>query len=57
MVALIESTPFTLTAEQLQPIVDAVTSNVPVIMTAGLGIMAVTIVIGLVPKFIRRFVK
>lgn len=47
----------TLTSEMLQPIVTAVTDNMPVILTAGLGIFAVTIVIGLVPKFIKRFIK
>lgn len=54
---LAEYTGFEITGTQLAPIVDAITHNLPVILTAGLSIMAVTLVIRLVPKFVKIFTR
>lgn len=54
---LAEYTGFEITGTQLQPIVDAVTHNLPIILTAGLSIMAVTLIIRLVPRFVKIFTK
>ena len=55
--ALAEYTGFEISGNELTPIVDAVTHNLPIILTAGLSIMAVVIVIKLVPKFIKIFTR
>lgn len=52
-----EYTGFQITGTQLEPIVDAITHNLPVILTAGLSVMAVTLVVRLVPRFIKIFTK
>lgn len=54
---LAEYTGFEITGTQLSPIVEAITHNLPVILTAGLSIMAVTLVIRLVPRFVKIFTK
>lgn len=47
----------TLTTEMLQPVVDAVVNNLPIILTSGLTILGSVVVIRLVPRFIRSFTR
>lgn len=50
-------TGFQITTTMLEPIVDAVTDNLPVILTSGLAILGAVIVIRLVPRFIKIFTR
>ena len=44
-----------ISAEMLQPITEALTSNVSVILPVGLGIMGTMIGIGLIPRLVYKF--
>lgn len=44
-----------ISAEMLQPITEALTSNVNVILPVGLGIMGTMIGIGLIPRLVYKF--
>ncbi len=43
------------TTEMLEPIVDAITSNIAVIMPVGITIFGVMVGLSLVPRIIRYF--
>lgn len=43
------------TAEMLEPITNAVTSNLGVLLPVGIGIMAIMIGVALIPRIIYRF--
>ena len=43
------------TEEMLQPITNAVTSNLGVLLPVGIGIMAIMIGVALIPRIIYRF--
>ena len=43
------------TSEMLQPISDAVTSNLNVLLPVGIGIMAIMIGVALIPRIIYKF--
>lgn len=44
-----------ISAEMLQPITEALTSNLNVILPVGLGIMGTMIGVGLIPRLIYKF--
>jgi len=44
-----------ITAEILEPITTAVTSNLTILVPVGIGIMALMIGVSLIPKIIYRF--
>ena len=46
-----------ISAEMLQPITEALTSNVNVILPVGLGIMGTMIGIGLIPRLVYKFLQ
>lgn len=46
---------FTLSAAQLDPLLDTVVANVGVLLPIGLTIMGIWIAIGLIPKIFYRF--
>lgn len=43
------------TAEMLEPITNAVTSNLGVLLPVGIGIMAIMIGVALIPRIIYKF--
>lgn len=43
------------TAEMLEPITNAVTSNLGVLLPVGIGIMAIMIGVALIPRIIWKF--
>lgn len=43
------------TAEMLEPITNAVTSNLGVLLPVGIGIMAIMVGVALIPRIIYRF--
>ena len=43
------------TAEMLEPVADAVTSNLGVLLPVGIGIMAIMIGVALIPRIIWKF--
>lgn len=43
------------TAAQLEPVTDAIVSNLAVLLPAGLGIMAIMIGVSLIPRIIYKF--
>lgn len=43
------------TSEMLQPVVDAITSNLGVLLPVGITIMAILIGIALIPRIIYKF--
>lgn len=45
------------TTEMLEPIVDAITSNIAVIMPVGITVFGVMVGIGLVPRIIKKFTR
>ena len=49
------STAFTITASMLEPLTDAIMSNLGVILPVALGIMGVLIGIRLIPRIIHTF--
>lgn len=44
-----------ISAEMLQPITEALTSNLNVILPVGMGIMGTMIGVGLIPRLIYKF--
>lgn len=44
-----------ITAEMLQPITQALSSNLEVIIPVGMGIMGTMIGVGLIPRLIYKF--
>lgn len=44
-----------ISAEMLQPITEALTSNLEVILPVGLGIMGTMIGVGLIPRLVYKF--
>lgn len=44
-----------LTSVDLQPITDAITSNLQVLLPVGVGIMGTIIAVGLIPRIIYKF--
>lgn len=46
---------FTITAELVKPITDAISSGLTTLVPIGIGIMAVMIGIGLIPRIIYKF--
>lgn len=46
---------FTVTAELVQPVVDAIESGLAVLLPVGIGIMAVMIGVHLIPRIIYKF--
>ncbi len=46
-----------ITAEMLKPVTDSITENVGVMLPVLLPVLGLIVVIGLVPKLIRRFVS
>lgn len=44
-----------ITAEMLQPITDAITSNLGVLLPVGIGLMSIMIGVRLIPRIIYRF--
>ena len=46
---------FTITAELVKPITDAISSGLTVLVPIGLGVMATFIGIGLIPRIIYKF--
>ena len=43
------------TAEMLEPITNAVTSNLNVLLPVGIGIMAIMVGVALIPRIIWKF--
>jgi hypothetical protein len=52
---LMGATAATITADQLQPLLDAITNNVGVILPVGVSVMAVLAGVSLIPKIFYRF--
>jgi hypothetical protein len=50
-----EGTLVNVTAEMLEPITDAVTSNLGVLLPVGIGIMAIMVGVALIPRIIWKF--
>ena len=48
-------TEFTVTAELVKPITDAISSGLTVLVPIGLGIMATMIGVNLIPRIIYKF--
>lgn len=48
-------TDLVITAEMLEPITTAITSNLSVLLPVGIGIMAIMIGVHLVPRIIYKF--
>lgn len=48
-------TEFTITAELVKPITDAINSGLTTLVPVGLGIMATFIGLGLIPRIIYKF--
>lgn len=46
---------FTITAELVKPVTDAIQSGLTVLVPVGLGVMATFIGIGLIPRIIYKF--
>ena len=44
-----------ITAEMLQPITDAITANLGVLLPVGIGLMSIMIGVRLIPRIIYRF--
>ena len=45
----------TITATMLQPITDAVTNNLDVLLPVGIGLMAIMLGVSLIPRIIYKF--
>ena len=52
-----EDTSFAITSSMLAPITSAVNSGLTTIVPVGIGIMAIILGIGLIPKIIKRFTR
>jgi len=50
-----ETSAATVTSAMVQPVVDAITSNVDVLLPVGIGIMAVMIGVSLIPRIVYKF--
>ena len=45
----------TVTAAMFEPILETLTANAAVIVPAGIGVMAVMVGIGFIPRILRKF--
>lgn len=50
-----EAATIAITADMIQPVVSAVTSNIGVILPAGISIMGCIVGVGLIPRIIYKF--
>lgn len=50
-----ELTGLTLTADMFKPLVDAITTNLGVLLPIGLTIMGIMIAVSLIPRIIYKF--
>lgn len=55
MPAMLATGTIAITSEELQPIVDAVTSNLDVLLPVGITIMGIMIGVGLIPRIVYKF--
>lgn len=46
---------FVITAAQLAPITNGITSNINVLVPVGVGIMGIMIAVGLIPRIVYKF--
>lgn len=46
---------FTITAQLVQPVVDAINSGLAVLLPVGIGIMAIMVGVSLIPRIIYKF--
>lgn len=52
-----ESKSFVVSADVVQPIIQVVSDNIAVLLPAGLGITAMLVGAGLVPKMFKKFTR